>query len=109
MSVEKLRDAKDAIRCCYKLTDTDIDCLFKLLELNRSTTSEELASIMKVSKTTIENSLKKLIDVGLVIRDKSVDDKRIGRPKYYYSIVSGIIEKLKKDLAECSKKMQLSL
>ena len=108
MSAEKLKDAKEAIRCCYKLTDTDIDCLFKLLELNRPATSEELADIMKVSKTTIENSLKKLIDAGLIVREK-VNDKKIGRPKYYYSIANEITKKIKEDLAECAKKMQLSL
>ena len=108
MSVEKLKDARDAIRCCYKLSDTDVDCLFKLLELNRPTSNEELADIMKVSKTTIEKSLKKLIEVGLVIREK-VNDKKIGRPKYYYSAITNILEKVKRDLEHCSRKMQLSL
>ncbi|BAB66001.1 MULTISPECIES: helix-turn-helix domain-containing protein [Sulfurisphaera] len=105
---EKLYDAKDVIRCCYKLSDTDIDCLFKLIELNKPVTSDELSQMMKVSKTTVENSLKKLIDSGLVIRSKS-EDKKIGRPKYYYSIVENIINKIREDLLNCSKKMQLSL
>ncbi|BFH74106.1 helix-turn-helix domain-containing protein [Sulfurisphaera javensis] len=105
---EKLKDAKDVIRCCYKLSDTDIDCLFKLIELNRAVTSDELSQIMKVSKTTIENSLKRLIDVGLVVRDKS-DDKKIGRPKYYYSVIKNVTNKIKEDLLNCSKKMQISL
>jgi len=108
VSVEKLKDAREAIRCCYKLSDTDLDCLFKLLELNKPITSEELAGIMNVSKTTIENSLKKLIEIGLVTREK-VNDKKIGRPKYYYTVINGIVEKIKEDLAECAKRMQLSL
>ena len=108
MSLEKLKDARDAIKCCYKISDTDVDCLFKLLELNRPTTCEELADIMKVSKTTIEKSLKKLIEVGLVIREKS-SDKKIGRPKYSYSIIGGVIEKIKEDLENCSRKMQLQI
>lgn len=105
---EKLKDAKDVIRCCYKLSDTDVDCLFKLIEINKPVTSEELSQILKLSKTTVENSLKKLIEAGLVLRNKS-DDKKIGRPKYYYSPTENIIDKIKEGLIECSKKMQLSL
>lgn len=106
---ERLKEAREVIRCCYKLSDTDVDCLFKLIELNKPTTSDELSKIMKVSKTTIENSLKKLIEVGLVEREKNnSDDKRIGRPKYYYSLTKDITEKIRNDLINCSKKMQLS-
>ncbi|QGR18551.1 helix-turn-helix domain-containing protein [Stygiolobus azoricus] len=105
---EKLKTSKEVIRCCYKISDTDVDCLFKLVELGKPVTSEELSALLKMSKTTVENSLKKLIDIGLVVREKG-DEKKIGRPKYYYEIISNYMEKLKHDLTECSRKIQSSM
>lgn len=104
---EKLKESKDSIRCCYKITDTDVDCLFKLLDVGKPVTSEELAEMLGVSKTTVENSLKKLIDIGLVDRSKR-DEKKIGRPRYYYEVISNVYDKIRKDLGECAKKIQAS-
>ncbi len=104
---EKLKESKDSIRCCYKITDTDVECLFKLLEVGKPVTSEDLAEMLNVSKTTVENSLKKLIDVGLVERSKG-DEKKIGRPRYYYVLVDNVYEKIRKDLSECAKRIQAS-
>jgi predicted transcriptional regulator len=105
MMSEKLKASKEIIRCCYKISDTDIDCLFKLIEVNRPITSEELSEMLKMSKTTVENSLKKLIDLGLVVREKG-DEKKIGRPKYYYAIIENYMDKIREDLQECSRKIQ---
>ncbi|BCU70212.1 helix-turn-helix domain-containing protein [Stygiolobus caldivivus] len=105
---EKLKTSKEVIRCCYKISDTDIDCLFKLIEIGKPITSEELSALLRMSKTTVENSLKKLIDIGLVVREKG-DEKKIGRPKYYYEVISNYMEKLRHDLGECSRKIQSSM
>ncbi|AHC51527.1 TrmB family transcriptional regulator [Sulfolobus acidocaldarius SUSAZ] len=102
MSQEKMGLNKEVIRCCYKISDTDVDCLLKLIELRKSITSEELSDMMKVSKTTIENSLKKLMDIGLITREKKTD-KRIGRPKYYYTLIINFEDKMRNDLLNCSK------
>lgn len=102
-----LEEKKEEIRCCYKISDTDMVVFLKLVEVGEPITSEELGDMFKLSKTTVENSLKKLIELGLVVRSKK-EGKKIGRPKYYYSIVSNMIEKIKKDLHECAKRMELA-
>lgn len=105
MSIQ-LAESKDVIRCCYKITDTDVECLFKLVEVNRPISAEELASIMKLSKTTVENSLKKLIELGLVVRNKDGEKgNRIGRPKYLYSVILNIESKIKQDLTNCANRI----
>ncbi|ACP35224.1 helix-turn-helix domain-containing protein [Saccharolobus islandicus] len=102
----KLSESKEAIRCCYKISDTDVECLFKLVELNRPISAEELASIMKLSKTTVENSLKKLIEIGLIVRNKDGEEgKRIGRPKYLYAVIHNAETKIKQDLTSCASKI----
>ncbi|QIW24795.1 HTH domain-containing protein [Sulfolobus sp. S-194] len=107
MMKEKLESKKDEIRCCYKITDTDVAVLLKMVEIEKPITSEELADIFKLSKTTVENSLKKLIELGLVVRTKT-EGKKIGRPKYYYSISTNILEKIRTDLLNCAKRMELA-
>lgn len=103
-TIEKLKNKKDSIKCCYKLSDTDVECLFKLIELGKAITSNELAEIMGFSKTTAETSLKRLLDVGLVNRVK-MDEKKIGRPKYLYAVVENVLEKIGKDLKNCANKI----
>jgi predicted transcriptional regulator len=98
------KEKKHSIKCCYKLGDTDVDCLFKLMDIKKPVTSIELADLMKFSKTTVENSLKKLIDVGLVIRIKT-EEKRIGRPKFEYTVPDNLWDKIRKDLIECGRKI----
>ena len=107
MMKEKLEEKKEEIRCCYKITDTDVTVLLKMIEIGEPITSEDLADIFKLSKTTVENSLKKLIELGLVERSKK-EGKKIGRPKFYYSITSNILEKIRNDLLECAKRMELA-
>jgi predicted transcriptional regulator len=54
----------------------------------------------------VENSLKKLIELGLVVRNKDGEEgKRIGRPKYLYSVISNIESKIKQDLTNCANRI----
>ncbi|WP_338602017.1 helix-turn-helix domain-containing protein [Sulfolobus tengchongensis] len=102
----KLSESKEVVRCCYKISDTDVECLFKLVEIGRPISAEELASLMKLSKTTVENSLKKLIEIGLVVRNKDGEEgKRIGRPRYLYAIIHNVDDKIKQDLTNCATKI----
>ncbi len=103
-SVIDEKERRHSIKCCYKLTDTDVDVLFKLIELKRPVSSLELSKIMGVSKTTIEGSLKKLIQIGLVERVKS-DEKKVGRPKFDYCVVENLWDKIRGDLQECAKRI----
>lgn len=93
------------IKCCYRLTETEISCFVKLLEVKRPATSVELAQMMKYSKTTVETSLRKLIELGLVIREK-LEGNKIGRPKYLYKLPDSIWEKVQKDLSKCAESMK---
>ncbi|ABP95718.1 MULTISPECIES: helix-turn-helix domain-containing protein [Metallosphaera] len=101
---DTLKERKESIRCCYKISDTDVECLFKLIELGEPKTSVELGKIMGLSKTTVENSMKKLIELGLVERIK-VDGKKIGRPKFLYVISDSFQERVKADLKRCAEKI----
>ncbi len=93
------------IKCCYRLSETEVVCLVKLIELGRPVTSQEMASLMKLSKTTVESSLRRLIDVGLVER-KKIGGSRIGRPKYLYSLKTNLWEKIRADLHACAESMR---
>lgn len=93
------------IKCCYRLTETEIACFVKMLELKKPVTSVELAQTMKYSKTTVETSLRKLIELGLVVREK-LEGSRIGRPKYLYRLPEAIWEKISKDLDRCAESMK---
>ncbi|ARM76657.1 helix-turn-helix domain-containing protein [Acidianus manzaensis] len=101
---ETIKNKKDSIKCCYKLSDTDVNCLLKLIEISKPITSNELAEIMGFSKTTAESSLKKLIDSGLISRIK-IEEKKIGRPKFTYKVIENIWEKISKDLRSCANRI----
>ncbi|QKQ99231.1 MarR family transcriptional regulator [Metallosphaera tengchongensis] len=101
---DTLKDKKESIRCCYKMSDTDVECLFKLIEIGEPKTSVELGNMMNLSKTTVENSMKKLIELGLVMRIK-VDGKKIGRPKFLYVVSEDFRDRVKSDLKRCAEKI----
>ncbi|EWG07645.1 MAG: transcriptional regulator [Candidatus Aramenus sulfurataquae] len=93
------------IKCCYRLSETEVACFIKLNELGKPVTSQELAGIMRFSKTTVESSLRRLIDLGLVVR-KKLEGSRIGRPKYVYSLPTDLWDKVKVDLHKCAESMR---
>ncbi|EHP68253.1 putative transcriptional regulator [Metallosphaera yellowstonensis MK1] len=103
-SLESLKAKKESIRCCYKISETDVDCLFTLLDLKEPKSSSELAEVMKLSKTTVENSMKKLMELGLVRRIK-IEEKKIGRPKFVYSLVEDFFPRIRADLKDCAEKI----
>lgn len=103
-SLEPLKNKKESIRCCYKISETDVECLFTLMELKEPKSSLELGEIMKLSKTTVENSMKKLIEIGLVKRIK-IEEKKIGRPKFGYSVVEDFYERIRNDLKSCAERI----
>ncbi|BCU66931.1 transcriptional regulator [Sulfolobales archaeon HS-7] len=105
IDIQRLRESRDAIRCCFQITDTDVDCFLRLIQIGGKATSEELAKNMNLSKTTVESSLKKLIEVGLVERHK-VEDRKVGRPKYNYVLKEDILSVVRSGLSNCSKKFQ---
>jgi predicted transcriptional regulator len=101
--LEILDNAKESIKCCLKIGDTDFDSLVLLAKLGRPMSSEEMASTMNLSKTTVENSLKKLLDLDLIERQKANDEsKRIGRPKYLYVTTEDLFIKIREKLDRCA-------
>lgn len=92
----------EALRCCFKLNETDLKVLEDLIRLGRAG-SEEIARDLSVSKTTVDNTLKKLLTLGLVVREK-VQEKKIGRPKYVFSVSPQFQQVVKEKVESCSKK-----
>ncbi|BBD73944.1 transcriptional regulator [Sulfodiicoccus acidiphilus] len=102
----RLRELRDPVKCCYKVSDTDVECLIRIVELSKPIDAEEMSKIMGLSKTTVETSLKRLMELGLVVR-KRLEGRKIGRPKYVYSTIDGLMSKVKKDLDQCVKRIAL--
>ncbi len=92
----------EVLKCCFKLNDTDVNVLEELIKLGRAD-GEVIASELNVSKTTVDNSLKKLMALGLVLREK-VQEKKIGRPKYVFYLSPQFSQVVKEKIENCSKK-----
>ncbi|MHA1253792.1 MAG: helix-turn-helix domain-containing protein [Candidatus Helarchaeota archaeon] len=63
--------------------------LLEVLRLMGDMTRKELAELTKIPRTTIYDTIEKLIYEGK-IEKYSVSDKRRGRPKVYYRFISDI-------------------
>ena len=69
--------------------DPDIEIekyLFEIIKLNGDMTRKELADLTKIPRTTIYDSIEKLIYEG-IIEKYAVSNKKRGRPKVYYRII----------------------
>lgn len=60
--------------------------LFEIIKLNGDMTRKELADLTKIPRTTIYDSIEKLIYEG-IIEKYAVSNKKRGRPKVYYRII----------------------
>ncbi|ARM76759.1 HTH-type transcriptional regulator Lrs14 [Acidianus manzaensis] len=103
----KLPSGKEISFCnvlefCYGINDTEYSILQMLIQLKESN-EDEISSKLKLSRSTVNRSLNKLVEVGFVKRIK--DNKSIGRPKYIYVVqeLNSINEKILKDLSECAR------
>jgi predicted transcriptional regulator len=92
----------EALTCCFKLTETDILVLKTLIAKGKAS-SEELAEVLKVSKTTVSNSMKRLMESNLVLREKD-QQKKMGRPRYNFYVNPELEKVIRERLEHCSKK-----
>ena len=93
----------EALSFCYDISDTDFQILRALINLGPKT-EDDLASVLKLSKASINRSVNKLISIGFVERVKDQGSKG-GRPRYIYKAVDSdfLVEKMSKDFEYCAK------
>ncbi|MBW9140470.1 MAG: MarR family transcriptional regulator [Candidatus Aramenus sp.] len=93
----------EALSFCYDISDTDFLVLKTLINAGEKT-EDELASLLKLSKASINRSVNKLISVGFVERVKDQNSKG-GRPRYIYKPLDPtlITQKIAKDFDYCAK------
>jgi len=96
----------DILHFCYGLTETDIRVLMTLLKSNPKT-NDEITQELQVSKSIVNISLKKLLNLGLVNRTKEIGNK-VGRPKYvYYALkIDEIKDKVVREIEDCTNNMR---
>jgi predicted transcriptional regulator len=91
----------DVLHFCYGLTETDIEVLMTLLKSSPKT-SDELCQELQVSKSIVNVSLKKLLNLGLMKRTKEVGNKA-GRPRYVYYALNfdELRDKVVREIEDC--------
>jgi predicted transcriptional regulator len=96
----------DVLHFCYGLTETDIRVLTTLLKSSPKT-SDELSQELQVSKSIVNVSLRKLLNLGLVNRTKETGNKA-GRPKYvYYTLkFDELKDKVVNEIEECTNNIR---
>jgi len=106
----KLPSGKDAglvdiLSFCYGLSETDVQVLMALTR-GEAKGTEDLENDLRLSKASINRSLNKLVELGLVTRIKEAGNKA-GRPRYLYKAkdYKEIKEKLLSDIRNCAEEM----
>lgn len=106
----KLPSGKDAglvdiLSFCYGLSETDVQVLIALAKSEAKGT-EDLETDLKLSKASINRSLNKLLEMGLVMRIKEPGNKA-GRPRYLYKTkdYNELKQKILQDIKDCAEKM----
>ena len=106
----KLPSGKDAglvdiLSFCYGLSETDVQVLIALAKSGAKGT-EDLEADLKLSKASINRSLNKLLEMGLVMRIKEPGNKA-GRPRYLYKAkdYNELKQKILNDIKDCANKM----
>ncbi|BFH72453.1 HTH-type transcriptional regulator Lrs14 [Sulfurisphaera javensis] len=106
----KLPSGKDAglvdiLSFCYGLSETDVQVLIALAK-SEARGTEDLETDLKLSKASINRSLNKLLEMGLVMRIKEPGNKA-GRPRYLYKTkdYNELKQKILNDIKDCADKM----
>lgn len=77
-------DSKDLIRCTFDLSKTELKIFLYLLKTKKSIPSVDIADKIDLDRTTIQKSLKKLLEKGIVDRRQNNLDN--GGYVFLYSI-----------------------
>lgn len=89
-------DSKDLIRCTFDLSKTELKIFLYLLKIKKSIPSVNIADEIKLDRTTIQKSLKKLLEKQIVDRRQNNLDN--GGYVFLYSVKKK--EELKKQMKE---------
>ncbi len=86
---------------CYDFSETDVNILLTLTRSEPKGT-EELEQELNLSKASINRSLNKLLELGMVMRVKESGNKA-GRPRYLYKAISmeELRNKILNEIKEC--------
>ncbi|MCD6171957.1 MAG: ArsR family transcriptional regulator [Thermoplasmata archaeon] len=88
-------DCREVMQCIFDISDGDIQ-IYKYL-LGKEMKADKIAEKFRKDRSTIQRSLKKLIECGLVKRQKKI----IGRGGYYYTYTSITKEDAKNLIKVC--------
>jgi predicted transcriptional regulator len=77
-------NSKDLIRCTFDLSKTELKIFLYLLKINKSIPSVDIANQIELDRTTIQKSLKKLLEKGIVDRRQNNLDN--GGYVFLYSV-----------------------
>jgi len=96
----------DVLHFCYGLTETDIRVLMTLLKSSPKM-NVEISQELQVSKSIVNISLRKLVNLGLVNRTKEIGNK-VGRPKYvYYALkIDELKDKVVREIEDCTNNIR---
>ncbi len=81
------------IKCTFVLTNSETDLFMKLLSCNKSVCVLDLSKELKKDRSTIQKILLKLIDKGLIIKEKSNLEE--GGYMFYYTTIKKSVLKQK--------------
>ena len=90
---------KDLLRCSFQLSKTEYNVFMFLLIKDKYYTTSEIATIIKLDRTTVQKSIKELADKNLVIRTQ--ENLKKGGYVFYYRINNkSDIKKRMQDIVE---------
>ena len=105
----KKMDSKDLIKCTFDLSKTELKIFLYLLKNNISIPSIEIAEKIDLDRTTIQKSLKKLLEKEIVDRRQNNLDN--GGYVFLYSVKKKDLlkEKMKEIINEWKNSSELQL
>ncbi len=105
----KKMDSKELIRCTFDLSKTELKIFLYLLKINSSIPSVDIAKEIDLDRTTIQKSLKKLLEKGIVDRRQNNLDN--GGYVFLYSVKqkNQLKDQMKEIINEWKDSAQLQL
>ena len=77
-------DIQEVVKCTFDLSKSEFNLLNFLMSKNRDFTTKELSEELKLDKSTIQRSIKKLHEKKLVFRGQT--NQSVGGYLFYYRI-----------------------
>jgi len=94
-------ECRDVFRCLFNIGDNEIEIYRMLIDGGKKV--DEIGEMIKRDRSTVQRCLKKLIDCGMVKREKRIIKNGGG---YYYVYIGVSPSELKEFLNECIDEWQ---